>query len=209
VLVFNAADAGFFRKLRIPCVVINDLAPGYWNVATDHMQSIRVAVEYLLKLGHCRIGYLGAGYDAWGCNERRRGYQETVRSAGVPEIMEFYSSRGQSIDDAIGKLLTRQITGLIVEGEENGLIADHALKSRGVKIPDDLSLITFESCNTSCFIYPAHTTVMQDFDGMGKAAAQVLLKLTIQADRKTVLPETQMFSNRLIERDSCKKLTEQ
>jgi DNA-binding LacI/PurR family transcriptional regulator len=50
---------------------------------------------------------------------------------------------------------------------------------------------------------------MQDFDGMGKAAAQVLLKLTIQADRKTVLPETQMFSNRLIERDSCKKLTEQ
>ena len=210
VLVFSAGDAEFFRKAQIPCVVINDLKEGLWNIITDHAESVRLAVEYLLRRNHRRIAYLGAGYEAWGANERWRGYREAMQVAGIPEsewLMGTFHKTERDIPVAIARLHAAGMTALIVEGEGNGLIVDHALKTLKIKVPEELSLITFEGADYSRFLFPEHTTVSQDFRNLGRAAAETLLDLTIRSRHRKTLPTTQIFHNHLIERDSCRSLS--
>lgn len=208
VLVFNSEDAEFFLRAQIPCVVVNDPREPFWNVITDHAESTRIAVEYLLRNNHRRIAFLGAGYHAWGADERKRGYIEAMRAAGIPEeewLLGTFHSVGNGIPGAIADLWKKGMTALIVEGEQNGLIADHALKKLNVRIPEDLSLITFESAY-SRLMFPEHTTVSQDFPSLGKAVAETLLDLTVRSHRRKTSPSTQVFHNHLIERGSCREL---
>lgn len=208
VIVFNSADTGIFRKLQIPCLVINSLTEGVCNIATDHFESLTIAVEHLLKLNHRRIAFLHSFPEKWGSAERLRGYHSALDSAGVPpeeRITEMFPKLSD-IPDAIRKLLVRKPTALIVEGESCGLVADHALKELGVRIPHDLSLITFENKTISAFATPAHTTVSQDFEELGSCAAETLAEYAMQPPKKRVIAEPKFFHNHLIERASCAPL---
>ncbi len=205
VVVFNAHEADFFRDMQIPCLSVNDPADGVCNVMINHRESLEIAVEHLVKLGHSRIAFLYSGKKSWGTDERLAGYLSSLEKSGIPEDKELYIpfSSKADIADKIKILLNRKPTALIVEGETNGLIADHALKELNVKIPQELSLISFEDDIASAYMTPAHTTVCQDFEELGNCAAEMLVKYTQTPLRKRVLPKPLIFHNHLIERDSC------
>ena len=90
-----------------------------------------------------------------------------------------------------------------MEGEGNGLIADHTLKRLGVRIPEELSLITFENPGNSEYMFPEHTAVCQDFAELGRCAAETLIQFTLPPASRGVIPELQVLHNRLIERATC------
>ena len=208
VIVFNSSDTEIFRKLQIPCLVVNNPTNGVCNIATDHFESLRIAVEYLLKLNHRRIAFLHSLPGNWGSSERLRGYHSALDDAGVPQenrLTEIFTY-ASDIPLCIRKLLTRKPTALIVEGESNGLVADHALKQLGISIPDDLSLITFENKVISAFATPPHTTIFQDFEELGTYAAKTLVNYVLLPPSKRILTEPRFFHNRLIERASCAPL---
>ena len=99
-------------------------------------------------------------------------------------------------------------TAIIAEGEGRGVLVDYALKSLNVKVPEDISLITFESEDTSKYMYPEHTTVCQDFEELGKGAAQLLIELTTQPKKATSLPMRNVYHNHLIIRETCTSTVE-
>ena len=206
VVTFSAADAVFFRTAKIPCVTINDPCEGVFNVAADHCESLRIAVEYLLELGHRKIAFLHASPPGWGTRERLRGWHETLTAAGIPAAEHYeacYMNPAKDISPAVRELLNRKITALIVEGEGNGLIADHAIKELGIRIPDELSLVSFEQTAGSEFMFPAHTTVCQNFDELGNCAAETLIRIALHPADRTRIPGLQMLHNHLIKRASC------
>lgn len=207
VVVFTESDAEFFRKAGIPCVVINIPVDGVFNVMTDHFESLQIAVEYLLKLGHRKIAFLHASrVHSWGSQERFRGWRETMLAAGIPEsqlISAGFSDSAKKIPEAVKKLLTKNPTAMIVEGEGFGIMADHALKQHGIRIPEDLSLITFEHEACSEFMTPEHTTVCQDFEQLGICAAETLIQIALHPASRKKIPQQQLFHNHLIERSSC------
>lgn len=209
VIVFSASDTEIFRKLQIPCLVINSPADGVCNIATDHFESLRIAVEYLLKLNHRRIAFLHSLPEKWGSSERLRGYHSALDDAGVSQenrLTEIFTGTSD-IPVCIRKLMKRKPTALIVEGEPYGLTADHALKQLGIRIPDDLSLITFENEVISAFATPPHTTICQDFEELGTHAAKMLVEYVLQSPEKRILPKLRFFHNHLIERASCAPLS--
>ena len=208
VVVFDSSDTVIFRKLQIPCLVINCPTEGVCNIATDHFESLRIAVEYLLKLKHRRIAFLHAMPQEWGSAERLRGYHSALDAAGVTHedrLTEIFTGQAD-FPNCIRKLLAQKPTALIVEGESCGLAADHTLKQLGVRIPEDLSLITFENRMSSAFATPEHTTICQDFDELGRCAAETLVGYALLPAKKRVIPESRFFHNHLIERASCAPL---
>ena len=206
VMVFSGSAASFFQRIKIPCVTVNDPVDGAFNVVTDHGESCRIAVEYLLELGHRRIGFLHSADRLWGTLERLRGWHESLASAGIPvseHVHADFRNPERDIPSAAAALLRKNITALIVEGEDNGLIADHELKRQGIRIPEELSLVSFEQSGCSKFMSPAHTTVCQDFDALGRCAAETLIDIVQHPALREKIPSMQILHNHLIKRESC------
>lgn len=209
VIVFDSSDTEIFRNLHIPCLVINSFTEGVNNIATDHRESLQIAVNYLLKLHHRRIAFLHYLPKTWGSSERLAGYHMALDDVGIPledRLTEMFASTAD-IPGCVRKLIAQKPTALIVEGETCGLIADYALKQIGIKIPKDLSLITFENKAISAFATPEHTTICQDFDDLGRCAAETLVKYTLLPEKKRIIVEPEFFHNHLIERRSCAPLS--
>lgn len=209
VFVFSAEDAEFFRKAQIPCVVVNEPAPGVCNVATDHEESLRIAMEYLWEQGHRKIAYLHNGTGNWGAMERLKGFHHFLLEAGIEEkdhLAYGYRNPAKDIPAGIEILLKEHPTALIVEGEAKGIIADSTLKKLHIRIPEDLSLITFENPLVSSYLVPAHTTVCQDFDKLGKYAAETMVQYVLETPKRRKIPPIKFFHNHLIIRQSCREL---
>ena len=62
----------------IPVVLVNNPTEGFYNVYTDHQESLRIAVEYLHSLNHKRIAFIASTPKTWGSSERIKGYKDTL-----------------------------------------------------------------------------------------------------------------------------------
>ena len=211
VAVFSESDGRFFQERQIPCVVVNNPFPEGYSVVTDHAEGLKIAVDHLLKLGHRKIAYLHSDPTQWGSRSRLEGYKRALLAAGLAfeERLHRDYSVDKDFENHLRSLLASSPTALIVEGENAGLPADHALKKLGVRIPEELSLITFESTACSQFLYPEHTTVCQDFASLGRCAAETLLLLALSPEKADTVPRIQILHNDLICRASCRALAEE
>jgi DNA-binding LacI/PurR family transcriptional regulator len=75
---------------------------------------------------------------------------------------------------------------------------------RGLRIPEDLSLIGFDNIEFSSIIHPPLTTIHQPKYEMGEAAVEILLRLA--RDKEKQMPEHRLLGVELIERQSCRRL---
>ena len=207
VIVFNSDEAKFFKDKGIPVVLINNPTEGFYNVYTDHQESLRIAVEHLYSLGHKNIAYIASTSNAWGSLERVIGYKNALSNLAIPfnpnNLRYLASSVAEAVELLKNLMETSKPTAIIVEGEGRGVLIDYALKSLNIIVPKDISLITFENNETSKFMYPQHTTVCQDFEELGKGAAQLLIELTTQPKKAASLSKMNVYHNHLIARESC------
>jgi len=209
IAVVFGGDYASLRSLKnIPVVFINNLVEGQGNiysVASDHAEGARLATEHLIARGHRQIGFLEVMKDLWGSQERQRGYGEAFRKARlkVPEnLMRFCAQRPTR--EVLQELLAEKITALLVCGEDLSLEVNQILTHElNVRIPDDLSLITYEVPLVSRLMSPPQTTVSQPWDDIGRTAIATILSL-VQYPRS--VPPSILLPNRLIERSSVKSL---
>ena len=145
-----------------------------------------------------------------GSSERIKGYKDTLVELNLDideNLLCYVKNPAQEMISTIKNLIDNvKPTAIIAEGEGRGVLVDYALKSFNVKVPEDISLITFESEDTSKYMYPEHTTVCQDFEELGKGAAQLLIELTTQ--KATSLPMRNVYHNHLIIRETCTSTVE-
>src|SRR5256712_12325073 len=75
----------FFGHSKVPIVTINEQKPGetMYFVTVDDVHGARLAVEHLLALGHCRIGYVGVTNRPKSSQYRLKGYQDALAAAGI------------------------------------------------------------------------------------------------------------------------------
>jgi DNA-binding LacI/PurR family transcriptional regulator len=75
---------------------------------------------------------------------------------------------------------------------------------RGLRIPEDISLMGFDNIEFSSVMYPPLTTIHQPKYQMGHAAVEILLRLA--RDKQKQMPEQRILGVELIERQSCRRL---
>lgn len=188
----------------INTITINKPFRGVHSVFTDHAQGTRSAVDYLVAHGHRTIGFICGASKVWGNSERYKGYLEGLEKNGLqfdPRL--FAAVENVGIFEACARMLPRNPTAMIIAGEGRALALNHALYLMNKRIPDDISVISFEEANVSGFLCPAHTTVDQDLMKIGETVVDLIFRIERENPSE---PIQVALENKIIERDSVKDL---
>ena len=153
------------------------------HVSIDNFSAAREAVSRLAALGHARIGYIGAKNSFISTAQRHEGYQSALKELGIglrPDYEES-ASRDYSFStgvEAAGRLLdrTERPTALFCVSDVLALGAVQAARERGLRIPEDLSIVCFDEVEYASMFQPRLTTIRQPCYRMGAVAASLLLR---------------------------------
>ncbi len=155
-------------------------------VRTDDVAGARLAVEHLAGLGHESITHVDGGR-APGAAERRRGYRAAMRGFGLESEMRLVPG-GLSEQDgerAAVQLATGPLPTAITAFNDHcaaGLLA--ALRGRGVRVPDELSLVGYDDSHIASLPSIALTTIAQDAPTLARAALDLALARTDDGKRE-------------------------
>ena len=180
-----ASELSALSRTHVPTVVIDPMgAPqaGVISVGSTNFAGGLSATQHLLDLGHRRIGYIG-GYASSACNQARlQGYRGAMEAAGAP-IARGYERGGEFryedglLQGAALLDLATPPTGIFSANDEMALGILEAARARGIRIPQDLSIVGFDDTEVARVSAPQLTTVAQPLRRMGTVALRTALRL--------------------------------
>jgi LacI family transcriptional regulator len=172
----------------------------YSSIDFDNRVGIDQAVAYLLSLGHHNIAHINGlrrdGADREAC------FREAMLRHGVksPLIFKGDFTEQCGVDAATQLEQHPEITAVICSNDQSAIGLYQGLKARGLRVPEDMSVIGFDNEPWSAYMDPPLTTVHQPAKEVGHLAAkQILAELNGEAKKHCLVPV------RFIERSSVKK----
>lgn len=188
ILVTSVLEPGLHQELHrlgVPIVVVDPAGSTHLDAPTvgaTNWAGGMAATEHLLELGHRRIGFV-AGPPRLLCSRARLdGYRAALEAAGAPvdDALvvpgDFYHESGFT---GCGRLmeLAGPPTAIFAASDQMALGAVEALRQRGLRVPEDVSLVGFDDLPEARWSAPPLTTVRQPLAEMGKVAARTTLRL--------------------------------
>ncbi|HEY4570174.1 MAG TPA: substrate-binding domain-containing protein, partial [Kribbella sp.] len=179
------ADLAALARARLPLVVVdpaNIPQPDVASVGSTNFAGGMAAAQHLLSLGHRRIGYVG-GQPTSGCNQARMsGFRSALDAVGAPVPPEYVWLRDFLYDDGVlgGSALLdlpNPPTAIFAGSDEVALGILEAARARGLRVPEDLSLVGFDDTEVARLASPPLTTVRQPLREMGAVALRTALQL--------------------------------
>ena len=189
ILVTSALDTDLHEELRaldVPLVVVDPAGSPALDAPTigaANWSGGLAATEHLLSLGHRRIGLI-AGPPRLLCSRARfDGYRAALEGAGLTldESLvvpgDFHPESGFA---GCEKLLDlpEPPTAVFAASDQMALGAIEALRRRGLRVPQDMSVVGFDDLPEVRWSAPPLTTIRQPLADMGKLAVRTVLKLT-------------------------------
>ena len=176
------------------------------SVDIDNVNSAATATRHLIELGHHRVALItNAGPTYTAATDRLAGYQQALNAAGLTydeELVRFGDFTPYSGVTAMNELLQLEShpTAVFVASDTVALGALQAIRTRGLRVPDDIAIVGFDDVPLSEFIDPPLTTIRLPAYGLGWGAADLLIRAINRDDinRQSVLLESE-----LIVRQSC------
>jgi LacI family transcriptional regulator len=191
--------------LPVPVVTVSGHAEltGVTNIVLDHDRAARLALEHLAGLGHSRIAFIkGQEFSSdtevrWNALQKAAGELRLKMDKKCTIQLEGNSASPQLGYAVTRKLLARHqpFTALFAFNDISAIGAIRALREKGLRVPQDVSVIGFDDIQSAAFQNPGLTTVRQPLHEMGKIAAETLLRriarpgLGSRPGRITVEPE--------------------
>jgi LacI family transcriptional regulator len=196
----------YMDEHRIPFVVVDRLlANKVDQVGVNNRSSVQVLIAHLLSHGHKRIGYVAGPRGFATSRERIEGYRSALKTAGIeydPALVTRPIDRTDLAASATGELFDLPMPPTaIAAGNNLALIgAMHALRERGLRVPDDIALVSFDDFEWADYFEPRLTVVAQPCQAIGREAASLLVERIgdIDGKRRTIRLKTQ-----LVVRTSC------
>jgi len=197
----TSLDRALSLELPVPMV----FAQGVWSgqpmsAGIDQVAGGLLATEHLLDLGHERVVHVTGPLDWVEAGQRRTGWQlahERRRLLPGPELSGDWSARsgyeaGLRIADDPG------VTAVFAGNDAMALGLLRAMHQRGRRVPEDISVIGFDDVRDAAYLWPALTTVRQEFEGLGQCAVD----LALRALRGEPAPAAELIVPELVVRES-------
>lgn len=204
----------YYKKLesmKIPVVLISTESYQYSLpfVKVDDKHAAFTATDYLLKMGHSKIGMIsGNKEDIIAGQPRIEGFKQALASRGltIEEGKNVIHSQGFSFNDGVTslpKLLEQSsdLTAIFAASDALALGAISSAYKLGIKIPDHLSIIGYDNLPIAEMAIPPLTTVAQPLEEMGMVAAEMLFTMMDQGRRV----ESRIMPHSVIERESVRE----
>ncbi|MCI0731687.1 MAG: substrate-binding domain-containing protein, partial [Chloroflexi bacterium] len=189
---------------EVPLIVVGRRISGLesQSVYVDNFEAAYQATHYLIQAGHQQIAYIAGILSHQDAFDRREGYVQALKDAGNvanQDLIVGGDFRRHSGVLAVEMLLTRGQTfsAIFAANDQMAFGARLALFRRGIRVPDDVSIIGFDDQPDSAYMIPPLTTVRQPAVEMGEAAAQAILDLL-----KGKPVDVPVFPTQLIMRES-------
>lgn len=219
ILLVGPAEAQVVQLLQntgIPLVLIDNYAPGADAVLCNNFEGAMAAVEYLIRMGHRQIAFIGGPLlegsrpvnKIYTIERRARGYRLALLDAALPVLPELYESADLTKEGgyaACKRLLEhgKRFSAIFCANDEIAIGAMKALREASLRVPDDISLIGFDDIDMAEHLVPALTTVRVNKEVLGSVAVKRLLSLMSQPDPISVSSTVDV---ELIVRDSVRQL---
>ncbi|KQY82332.1 LacI family DNA-binding transcriptional regulator [Pelomonas sp. Root1444] len=187
ILPMPNVEDGYLAELerrQLPCVFVNfdARAVALPVVAIENRRGARTAVQHLLSLGHRRIAFVAGSHKTGQSAERQAGYVEALNDAGIPAdtaliVPGFFIQTG-------GHAATQQLlalpsppTAIFAANDEMAFGAIDAIHSKGLRVPDDISVVGFDDIATSSHVHPPLTTMRQPLGELSACTVRELVAL--------------------------------
>ncbi len=212
VVVLGRFDKRFLEFLKasfknIIYAGINSVGSAFDEVICDSYKASEDCVNYLLKSGHTDIGFLGEIKTGGKVNEHRyKAFLNVLENSAIKP--GFTVNCDLTPDDAYRQMkeaLCVQLppSALFCANDSTAIGAMRALKEHGLRIPDDVSIISIDNIEMAQFVSPMLTTIDIPKEELGIAATKLLIDRIEKGHRLQMRIE---LPYRLIERESVKHI---
>lgn len=178
-------------------------------VDINHVKAARTVTEYLVSLGHTSIGYISGPMDYYLTVHRLQGYREALRDRDL-EVPEEYVAVEDGFMEHNGNSgmmrllsLPDRPTAVFVFNDLMAMGAVQAVRSQGLRVPDDVSVIGFDNIMTAPFLDPPLTTVEHSPYKKASLATKLLVDDLSGAASETRNVEIPF---EIVRRQSCKPI---
>jgi len=205
------ADVAALHQHGLPLVVIDPLnqpTARVTSVGSTNFAGGLAATQHLLTLGHRRIAYVGGPTTA-ACNQARlHGYRAAMEEAGAEVHQEYVRTGNFLYDNGLqeGRQLldlAKPPTAVFAGSDETALGVIEAARSRGLRVPEELSVVGFDDTQLAKLSSPPLTTVRQPLREMGAVAMRTALRLVAGEELDSHHVE---LATQLVERRSTARL---
>ena len=203
LIVVDSAVLEFIRglDLTIPLVAVAATPRrGTHIVSIDQYRGARGAVRHLAELGHARILHLAGPSTAPDAIERVRGWRDELAAQHLdaPELIqgEWTAASGYAIGQALD---LASGTAAFASNDQMAIGLLSALRERGIRVPEDISVVGFDDVPEAPYMYPPLTTVRQDFAALG---GLIMQKVLVAVEEPDVATEDTPLSTSLVIRQS-------
>jgi DNA-binding LacI/PurR family transcriptional regulator len=147
------------------------------SVAIDNTAGAAAATRYLLGLGHRTVYHVAGPLVALDAKERVEGWRQALREAGAAEPAVLAGDWSASSGYELGGQLAAEpgLTAIFCANDTMALGVIRALAERGLRVPEDVSIVGFDDVPEAGFYLPPLTTVRQDFGEVGRQALSTLV----------------------------------
>lgn len=176
---------------RLPFVLFDQpSAPceGSAVVNMDDARGMRLSTEHLIEMGHSKIGHLKGNAGSWCDSTRLETFKTVLREHDLPVREEWIRGSGScSMEDGFRSMreildLDERPTAVAATSDLLALGALRQIRSRGLRIPEDIALIGFDDILTSALLTPPLSTIALSYKRLGELAAEQILKLIANPD---------------------------
>jgi LacI family transcriptional regulator len=170
------------RRLLVPLVIVDRAVPGLRAdlVHVDHELGGYLATRHLIELGHRAIGCITGPATAISSADRVQGYQRALKESAIPisvrRIIEsdFTSEGGYKAGGLL--LQDANVSAVMACNDLMGIGLLRCAAEKGIRVPEDLSVIGFDGIELGRYVHPALTTIGQSIRQLGRIAAITLIR---------------------------------
>ncbi|MDN4502582.1 LacI family DNA-binding transcriptional regulator [Alteromonadaceae bacterium BrNp21-10] len=154
----------------------------YTSVRIDNADAAKTVINYLISLGHRRIGVISGLKKNPHSIDRMRGYKLALQQANIefdPSIIvegDFNFWSGLNASEQFTRMQNPP-TALFCMNDEMAIGAMKGFINKGYRIPEDMSITGFDNIEACRYFTPTLTTVAQPAESMGRKSAEALLRL--------------------------------
>ena len=177
------------HTLGVPYVCVSytntfgSLDPEHFSsVSIDDREEARNAVQYLVNMGHRRIAAVVSEKSDRSVSELRfDGYRQALSDNGIPYdpalVVESGNFSQESAFNATSRLLGRKVpfSALFTVSDMMALAAVKAMSVRGIRVPEDCSVIGIDGIDSSNYSIPTLTTMVQPTENMARESVDILI----------------------------------
>ncbi|ACV07776.1 LacI family DNA-binding transcriptional regulator [Jonesia denitrificans] len=180
---------------RLPIVVSDSRFIGHHPaVSTDQWAGIAHAVRHLLGLGHTTVHHLAGPVDSSPAGVRIQAWRDTLTAHDrmIPDVVrgDWSAASGHAVGTRL--LADPSVTAVLCGNDEMAAGLMRAAHERGLRVPEDVSIIGFDDIPLASYLWPPLTTVRQDFSAVGTTLMDVLFQQIRSGqpltDHRTTIP---------------------